>query len=544
MVNIKDNKGRAKRIIIVLIVIIILVSITYIGVLYILERIRKDYHINNESRTIFCSDIDGDGYTDILTSDGDIFFNHGNGEFQVKKRFDGAEYGIACDDLDKDGDNDIVLARNNQNRVTLLFNDGNGYFGSELNYQLESAAHPQWIELGDINGDDYIDFIVGSHYYNYIFTFINQKNSSFKQESKIKLSQNTESFSLADIDSDDDLDIVLSSWSLWNNYTIPHTIHILENNGFGFFTNKTNFTAGLRSTSVVTADMNNDGKMDIITVNADSNSLSVFFNQDNGTLFQNKDYNINSPYVVRCADIDGKNGIDILVTTTDPYTITVLKNNGKGEFGNRKRYPIYGSVFSPYGLVISDLNNDDFPDIVALTSFLATKLSILINLGDGTYPSIEIEFYPIIGLIIISAIIIAAVASFLKAKKDMKHPEEVMKFNKELFQKAKEEGFIRFACIFIAIPMVAFFVFFIYSRVFLWPASLETAGIGLFCSLMFFGLYRFFTKFEDFFAQSLDKEGKPIGMDEVRKLKLMVLIAGFSFIAISIFTFLIFLGYF
>lgn len=530
------SMSKGKKYIVILVSIILIISVIYFAVSFTLAQIRKDYFVGNDSRTIACSDMDGDGYTDILTSDGDIFFNLGNGDFQKEKRFNGTEYSVACHDFDKDGDNDIVLAKHEENVMSVLFNNGKGYVDFERHYQLDYYADPRWIELGDIDGDGYTDIVIGSDYSSRLVTFINQRNASFRLESTIRGGNDTESFSLVDIDNDDDLDIVQSSSSGWIKYTLPHTIFILENDGSGHFTNKTNFTAGLRTQCVYCADLNADGSQDIITVNIDSNSISLFFNNGNGTSFQRKDYNISHPTVVRCADVDNKNGIDIIVSTYRPYTITVFRNNGKGDFGKRDEYPNHGNVFEPYGLVVCDLNNDDYMDVVTLSSSLGKRLSIFINLGDGTYPGIEVSFSDLLLIMIIPAVTIGALLGFLKGKKDNVFSEEARKINRELFQEAKKQGFIRYVIIFIGIPIAAFFTFFVCTQTQSFNFTFDLAGFGILGSLLFFGVYCLETKFEDFFARGVDTEGKPFGVSEVRKLRKMVLIMAVFLMAVGIFS--------
>jgi peptidoglycan hydrolase-like amidase len=49
-------------------------------------------------------------------------------------------------------------------------------------------------------------------------------------------------------------------------------------NGLGSFSTATNFSAGTAPISIVSADFNGDGKMDLVTANANSNNVSVLLN--------------------------------------------------------------------------------------------------------------------------------------------------------------------------------------------------------------------------------------------------------------------------
>jgi hypothetical protein len=61
----------------------------------------------------------------------------------------------------------------------------------------------------------------------------------------------------------------------FNDFYIPGTLTLLRNNGFGAFTNSTTFAVGEGPYCVVGADLNGDGKLDLVTANHMDYTLSV-----------------------------------------------------------------------------------------------------------------------------------------------------------------------------------------------------------------------------------------------------------------------------
>jgi hypothetical protein len=61
------------------------------------------------------------------------------------------------------------------------------------------------------------------------------------------------------------------------------------------------------------------------------------------------------------------------------WTFTVIAG-GTGAFGLIAEYPVYGSN-GHYSVFVSDLNMDDYPDIIA------GQISVFLNNGDGTFPT-------------------------------------------------------------------------------------------------------------------------------------------------------------
>lgn len=128
------------------------------------------------------------------------------------------------------------------------------------------------------------------------------------------------------------------------------------------------------------ADLNGDGKLDIVIGNNSSTQILVLLNKGAGN-FSSATYSVGSPngdspsHIVLC-DLNHDGKMDVV--TSDRFNvISVLLNNGDGTFGAAKTYPGAPVVG---GLVAGDFNEDGNPDVVVTA---ATGGDILVYLGNG-----------------------------------------------------------------------------------------------------------------------------------------------------------------
>ncbi len=144
------------------------------------------------------------------------------------------------------------------------------------------------------------------------------------------------------------------------------------------------YASGDGTNDIVAADVNADGQSDLITVNQQANTVSVFINQGNGVFAAAVNYAVgNTPTGVNAGDLDGDGAMDIV--TTDYYSngISVLLNAGDGTFASPVQYAVGAR---PRQTAIADYNDDGHPDL-AVANQVSGTVSILVNAGNGTFGS-------------------------------------------------------------------------------------------------------------------------------------------------------------
>ena len=196
---------------------------------------------------------------------------------------------------------------------------------------------------------------------------------------KVDYATGTESWSVisADVNGDGKPDLIADNF-------YSNTVSVLKNNGDGTFAPKVDYATGVAPISVTSADVNGDGKTDLIVANNASNTVSVLKNNGDSTFTPKVDYATGSaPHSVTSADVNGDGKSDLIVTNWNSNTISVLKNNGDGTFAERVDYAT-GSV--PSTVTSADVNGDGKSDLI-VANYGSNTLSVLDNNGDGTFAS-------------------------------------------------------------------------------------------------------------------------------------------------------------
>src|ERR1017187_10270346 len=94
-----------------------------------------------------------------------------------------------------------------------------------------------------------------------------------------------------------------------------------------FVSASTNLSAG-GPNSVTVADVNGDGRLDLISPSASGHALLVFTNKGNGSFATAVSYNVGSnPYCVTAADLNREYKVDLVAPELNSITLTVLTNN-------------------------------------------------------------------------------------------------------------------------------------------------------------------------------------------------------------------------
>ena len=150
-----------------------------------------------------------------------------------------------------------------------------------------------------------------------------------------------------------------------------------------YFFNQASFPTGQFPHGVAIADMNSDGRPDLVIANSNGPSVSILLGQADGTFAAKTDFPLpESPTVLVTGDFNGDGKIDVAVSVTSGVTISL--GNGDGTL----RAPVsYASTNVPYLLAISDFNQDGIQDLAIAGACGDTCgfVSVLLGKGDGSF---------------------------------------------------------------------------------------------------------------------------------------------------------------
>jgi hypothetical protein len=147
------------------------------------------------------------------------------------------DHGGATGDIDNDGDMDVIITETNWKTGTALWcliNDRTGF----LNKRKCGGIFSFGLELADIDGDGYLDVLLGAHEHEQSINFTgivwNDGRGNFPKHNTTSLPQHKKKWgtipevSAADLDNDGDLDIV---YSRAGELYVGTAIQIIENLG-------------------------------------------------------------------------------------------------------------------------------------------------------------------------------------------------------------------------------------------------------------------------------------------------------------------------
>jgi uncharacterized repeat protein (TIGR01451 family) len=185
----------------------------------------------------------------------------------------------------------------------------------------------------------------------------------------------------ADLDQDGDVDLVTV-----NSYA--DTISILLNDGQGAFSpaSPRDYAVGNGPYAVRGADLDGDGDVDLVTANRSNDTISVLLNDRDGHLTPAtpRDYAVGDyPRSVCLADLDGDGDVDAVTANLSGDSISVLSNDGDGTFTPfAPRDYAVGDI--PFDISCADLDGDGDVDLVTANLY-SDAVSFLLNNGGGSF---------------------------------------------------------------------------------------------------------------------------------------------------------------
>ncbi|MGK0389350.1 MAG: hypothetical protein ACI94Y_002090 [Maribacter sp.] len=310
---------------------------------------------------------------------------------------------IAFADINGDGHQDVLITGGinsyGAGSTQLYQNDGKGVF-TALITPFESLSNSS-VAFADVNGDSYPDVLTtgkteSSEYIARLYT--NDGKGIFKEVATPFDGVDYGSVAFADVNGDNHQDVLITGESEGG-----YIAKLYQNNGRGTFTEIATPFEGVRTSSIAFADVNSDGDLDVLitgfSISKSTGITQLYENDGRGTFTE-----MSSPFEavsngsVAFADVNGDNYPDVLITgaTSEESIAELYINDGKGIF-TKSATSFQGVTRS--SIAFADVNGDDYPDVL-ITGYAEPRgliTQLYENDGTGLFSRITMPFVPGVG---------------------------------------------------------------------------------------------------------------------------------------------------
>lgn len=346
----------------------------------------------NDPTALAIADVNWDGKLDLVVtnaaeSDVSVFIGKGDGTFLAPT----TEYAIGGSpftrpvlaDFSGNGDLDAVFS-DNQSSVVLALGNGDGTFqtASVTNIVVPRGSSNSGgalsIASSDFNGDGVPDFVVGQSSTSPgmgLVVFLAQSDGSLGKGVVYAQNSALSYVAAADLNRDGKADIVASNWA-------TGAVEVFLGNGDGTFQAPSSITLPGITNGLVVADLNGDGWPDVAVTGRNS-VVYILLNDGKGSLALTGTYPISGVgYELVAADLNKDGKLDLAVAMTTTSRVAILLGNGDGTFSAAPDYDT--TLPAVYGIAAGDLDKDGNADLV-ITSPNAGALAVAFGKGDGTF---------------------------------------------------------------------------------------------------------------------------------------------------------------
>jgi uncharacterized protein (TIGR03437 family) len=341
------------------------------------------------------ADFNHDGALDLLIADQlsssmVLMYGKGDGSFQAPQPYAASAQPVSLAIFPlQDGNTAVISSDNASGNLDLYFADTSGALAA---VPIQTVGQqPVAIAAGDVNGDAKIDVAMVDGSSNSLYLFLSQGQGAFASPIAYSLPSTPGPLALADLNADGSADAIVAT---------SGGLAVLMGSLAGTLGSAQMYATSFSLDSVTVGDFNKDGSPDVAAAAGSSGEVLVFPGNPDGTLGTANPISFGSglvPLATAAADVNRDGKLDLIVALsptdmTQPGSVAIAFGNGDGTFRTPSIVPLAFSLVQQgvgsatvTGLAVGDVNNDGNPDIaLGVSGPNSNQLAILLGKGDGT----------------------------------------------------------------------------------------------------------------------------------------------------------------
>jgi hypothetical protein len=328
-----------------------------------------------EAKAVGIGDFNNDGRQDVAMTTGwpenelYIFTQTLTGTLSAPVHYLSASQpnALATGDLNADGRDDVATANFDDDTISVYYQQADGTLQDQL--LLPTADGPDAIVIGDVNHDNLADVVVSHWLEGLVGVYLQNTNGTLDVRADYASPQaGWDDIAIGDLNGDGWQDVVKMN----GQFPANPNLSVYLQGADGKLQDALPYDLGPAvGGGVAAGDVTGDGLVDAVLSygsNRPSSQIAVFSQSISGTLGVTTTYPaLDLPEALEVADLNADGRSDVLLVHGGWSSLSVYVQLDTGTLAPYQSYtlPVPGAVhYGPQALAVGDINGDDLPDVL------------------------------------------------------------------------------------------------------------------------------------------------------------------------------------